>query len=46
MMVYRGISYWNTYAEARDHSKLILGSRVVAYQRGYAVQLRVSGPYA
>ena len=42
---HRKVSYYSDYRDARAVSNLMPGSRVVSYGRGYAIQLRVSGPY-
>lgn len=39
------ILYLPTFAEARAVRDAHPGSRVIEYLRGYAIQLRVSGPY-
>ncbi len=45
MKVRKGICYWPTFIEARAVSEQFAGSRVVEYGVGWAVQLRISGPY-
>jgi hypothetical protein len=39
------ILYLPTFAQARLARDANPGSRIVRYERGYAVQLRISGPY-
>jgi len=41
----KGTTYYPSYDHARAVSRSIAGSRVVAYELGWAVQLRISGPY-
>ena len=47
MQTHRGIYYFPTYQAARSyalaHNHPI--SRIIEYRRGWAIQLRVSGPY-
>jgi hypothetical protein len=47
MTVYKGVRYFPTYEEARTYAEAsgAQGYRIVAYGRGYAIQIRVSGPY-
>jgi hypothetical protein len=42
---HRGVTYFATFAEARNVRDTLPGSRIVEYGRGFAVQLRISGPY-
>jgi hypothetical protein len=51
---HNGIYYWPTFTDARDWAAsqgLTLSSsplaepRIVMYQRGAAIQIRISGPY-
>ncbi len=47
MATYKGVYYFPTYATARDyaesHGHPI--DRIIPYTRGWAIQIRVSGPY-
>lgn len=43
--VVRGVAYFHTYRYARQVRDTYPGSRIVRYDRGYAVQFRGSGPY-
>jgi len=45
--VYKGITYFSTYESARDYAKTrgFPCDRIIGYNRGYAIQLMVSGPY-
>jgi hypothetical protein len=50
MPCYKGVMYWPTFGDARAVRDALIAAgiataRVVAYQRGYAVQLRKSGTY-
>ena len=47
MRVSKGICYWLTYDAAREAAQLALWpwDRIIAYRLGWAVQLRISGPY-
>ncbi len=47
MKVRKGICYFPTYDDARDHAKQrgLLDYRIICYELGWAIQLRVSGPY-
>lgn len=49
MRVRKGVCYWPTFQEARDVRDRVKAehpeARVVHYGLGWAVQLRVSGPY-
>ena len=45
MRTCKGIYYWPEFPDTRAVSASIPGSRVVGYEVGYAVQLRLSGPY-
>ena len=42
--IVKGIAYFETFSEARSIAAKV-GGRVVEYERGFAVQYRVSGPY-
>jgi hypothetical protein len=42
--VRKGIAYWPTYEAARDAKKAAT-DRIVCYTTGWAIQIRVSGPY-
>lgn len=43
----RGIWYWPTFESARDFAREhgLPTDRIIAYQRGWAIQLYRSGPY-
>lgn len=45
---YQGIYYFTTYAEAKEYAtdNALPTDRIIAYGRGWAIQLRISGPYA
>ena len=43
--VHKGVAYFEKRGDAQAKSTELPGSRVVEYQRGYAVQYRISGPY-
>lgn len=46
MRIYKGIGYYDNYAEARDVNEAEeIGGRLVCYGLGWAIQYRVSGPY-
>lgn len=40
----KGVTYYETWQQASTIANY-LGARVVRYERGYAVQRHVSGPY-
>ena len=42
--IVKGTAYFETFSEARSIAAKV-GGRVVEYERGFAVQYRVSGPY-
>ena len=44
----KGIYYFPTYEAARDYAVLkgFHTHRIIQYELGWAIQLRVSGPYA
>ena len=43
---YKGVAYFKTRKDAEKHMKKFAPKgRVVEYERGYAVQTRISGPY-
>jgi hypothetical protein len=46
--VSRGIYYFPTYEDARSHAQRhgLPTDRLIRYGLGWAIQLRVSGPYA
>jgi len=46
--VRRGVTYFPDYAAARDAAVAcgLTADRIIPYQLGWAVQLRISGPYA
>lgn len=43
----RGITYWPTFEAARAYANAhgLPTDRIIAYQRGYAIQRERSGPY-
>lgn len=52
--VYRGIYYWPELSDVQDYAKSVGVTvhvrdkgwpRAIPYTRGWAIQLRVSGPY-
>jgi hypothetical protein len=47
MNTYRGVYYFPTFEAARDYA--IANNwpvaRIISYQRGWAIQIRISGPY-
>ena len=45
--VHKGIYYFATYETARTYAQLCgyPTNRIIEYQRGWAIQLRVSGDY-
>jgi hypothetical protein len=45
MKIHRGICYFDTRAQAQEAAAFYPGSRVIAYERGHAVQIQVSGAY-
>jgi hypothetical protein len=43
---YKGVAYFKLYKEAEQHMRKYAESgRIVEYIKGYAVQVRLSGPY-
>jgi hypothetical protein len=48
MKTFKGIYYFSSYDEAREYalSNGFPTNRIIHYTRGWAIQLRVSGPYA
>lgn len=42
---YKGTTYFSEYSDARTVRDNLPGSRIVEYGRGFAVQIRKSGPY-
>ena len=44
----RGVTYFSDYADARAAAIAagLTADRIIPYELGWAVQLRVSGPYA
>jgi hypothetical protein len=43
---YKGNAYFKQRKDAEDHMKRFApAGRIVEYDRGYAVQVRISGPY-
>tara|TARA_R100001079_G_scaffold95344_1_gene58373 strand:- start:493 stop:678 length:186 start_codon:yes stop_codon:yes gene_type:complete len=46
MKQYKGVAYFKNYKDARLHMKKHApNGRLVSYERGWAVQVRISGPY-
>ncbi len=47
MKIKRGIYYFETYQEAREYAlkNNHPTDRIIKYQIGWAIQLRISGPY-
>lgn len=47
MKMYKGIYYFETWQAARDYAIVYRHptDRIIEYERGWAIQLRVSGPY-
>jgi hypothetical protein len=44
--LHKGIWYWSTFQEARAYAHSHGHTRIIKYGRGWAVQVRISGPYA
>lgn len=46
-IVYKGIYYFNSYELARDYATLFgyPANRIINYDLGWAIQLRIRGPY-
>ena len=43
---HKGVAYFEQYKHAIEHKmKYASTGRVVSYNRGYAVQVKISGPY-
>jgi hypothetical protein len=47
MTTHKGIRYFPTYQEAEAFAQAagVIGYRLVSYIRGWAIQIRISGPY-
>jgi hypothetical protein len=45
--IHKGIYYFPTYENARDYANLHghPTNRIIRYEIGWAIQLRISGPY-
>jgi hypothetical protein len=47
MRIYKGVFYFPTFQAARDYAQAhgYPADRLNSFERGWAIQLRISGPY-
>lgn len=46
-VAHKGVYYWPSFEAARDYAveRSLPTDRIISYQLGWAIQLRISGPY-